>query len=319
MPVTPQTRFRCSPGTVESSAARPPTPSRARARLPHSRPSSPAPSSWCARIPASRRSTTSPARRWWPCSAPPTSRRSGLYRAKKIKNKGEIINVREHRGAARHGDRPRRRLWQRRRAALRLEARPRTPTNGRSSGSYFSYDPYAIMIPRNNDDFRLLADKAIAKMFQSGEIACRLQEVVRSDRQPLNPLLEAENFQLIACRIDRRRIGATAFGGQRMELQLGLGPAVHRAVFRLPGERPAHHDADRARGLGDRLLAGLGARHRPHGRQSRRCASRRRPMSSCSAAFRCWCRCSCGSSWCPRSCRATGAAGSSATCRIRNS
>jgi len=30
-------------------------------------------------------------------------------------------------------------------------------------GQYFSYDPYGMMIPRNNDDFRLLGNKTITR------------------------------------------------------------------------------------------------------------------------------------------------------------
>jgi ABC-type amino acid transport substrate-binding protein len=42
--------------------------------------------------------------------------------------------------------------------------------NLRLSGSMFSYEPYALMVRRNDADFRLVADRALAETFRSGGI-----------------------------------------------------------------------------------------------------------------------------------------------------
>jgi glutamate/aspartate transport system substrate-binding protein len=42
--------------------------------------------------------------------------------------------------------------------------------NLRLSGSIFSYEPYALMVRKNDADFRLVADRALAEIFRSGGI-----------------------------------------------------------------------------------------------------------------------------------------------------
>lgn len=44
------------------------------------------------------------------------------------------------------------------------------PTRLRLNGSILSYEPYALMVRKNDADFRLVADRALASLYQSGEI-----------------------------------------------------------------------------------------------------------------------------------------------------
>jgi ABC-type amino acid transport substrate-binding protein len=40
----------------------------------------------------------------------------------------------------------------------------------RLSGTIYSYEPYALMVRKNDADFRLVADRALAETYRSGEI-----------------------------------------------------------------------------------------------------------------------------------------------------
>ena len=51
-----------------------------------------------------------------------------------------------------------------------LKSASENPDEWEVVGPYFSYDPYGMIIPRNNDDFRLLGNKTITRLIQSGEI-----------------------------------------------------------------------------------------------------------------------------------------------------
>ncbi|MEM7172098.1 MAG: amino acid ABC transporter substrate-binding protein [Pseudomonadota bacterium] len=44
------------------------------------------------------------------------------------------------------------------------------PAAYKLSGRYYSNEPYALMIRRNDDAFRLIADRALAQLYRSGEI-----------------------------------------------------------------------------------------------------------------------------------------------------
>lgn len=46
----------------------------------------------------------------------------------------------------------------------------RTPDEFAVVGDFLSYDPYALMVPRNDSDFELVGKKALAELFRSGEI-----------------------------------------------------------------------------------------------------------------------------------------------------
>jgi glutamate/aspartate transport system substrate-binding protein len=58
-------------------------------------------------------------------------------------------------------------------------------------GEFLTYDPYAIMLPRNDSAFATLADKAITKMFRDGSFMLVYRKWFDPIGLPLNPLLEA--------------------------------------------------------------------------------------------------------------------------------
>ncbi|MCC1481275.1 amino acid ABC transporter substrate-binding protein [Roseibaca sp. Y0-43] len=51
-----------------------------------------------------------------------------------------------------------------------LVAKSRTPEAFAVVGDFLSYDPYALMVPRNESDFELVGKRALADLFRSGEI-----------------------------------------------------------------------------------------------------------------------------------------------------
>ena len=51
-----------------------------------------------------------------------------------------------------------------------LASAAKNPAEWEVVGPYFSFDPYGMMIARNNDDFRLLGDKTIAQLARTGEL-----------------------------------------------------------------------------------------------------------------------------------------------------
>ncbi len=51
-----------------------------------------------------------------------------------------------------------------------LISKAKSPEDYAVVGDFLSFDPYAIMVPRNDADFQLVATKAVAAMFRSGEI-----------------------------------------------------------------------------------------------------------------------------------------------------
>ena len=51
-----------------------------------------------------------------------------------------------------------------------LASAAKNPAEWAVVGPYFSYDPYGMMIARNNDDFRLVGDKTIALLIRNGEM-----------------------------------------------------------------------------------------------------------------------------------------------------
>ena len=46
----------------------------------------------------------------------------------------------------------------------------KTGSNFRVLDEDFSVEPYALVLPRGNPDFRLEVDRALAKLYRSGEI-----------------------------------------------------------------------------------------------------------------------------------------------------
>lgn len=51
-----------------------------------------------------------------------------------------------------------------------LIAKSRSPQDFAVVGDFLSYDPYALMVPRNESDFELVGKRALAEVFRSGEI-----------------------------------------------------------------------------------------------------------------------------------------------------
>ena len=51
-----------------------------------------------------------------------------------------------------------------------LKQKSKTPDAYEVVGDFLSFDPYALMVPRNDSDFELVGKRALAKVFASGEI-----------------------------------------------------------------------------------------------------------------------------------------------------
>ena len=51
-----------------------------------------------------------------------------------------------------------------------LIAKSRSPEDFAVVGDFLSYDPYALMIPRNESAYELVGKRALAEVFRSGEI-----------------------------------------------------------------------------------------------------------------------------------------------------
>jgi glutamate/aspartate transport system substrate-binding protein len=70
-------------------------------------------------------------------------------------------------------------------------ARAKNPDQYVVVGEFLTFDPYAIMIPRNDSGFATVADKAIAKTFRDGSFMQAYKKWFDPIGMPLNPLLEA--------------------------------------------------------------------------------------------------------------------------------
>jgi glutamate/aspartate transport system substrate-binding protein len=64
-------------------------------------------------------------------------------------------------------------------------------------GRFLTYDPYGVMFRRNDPDFRLTVNKALARVFRSGEIAKIYVKWFDPIAVPMSPLLKA-GFELQA-------------------------------------------------------------------------------------------------------------------------
>jgi len=82
-----------------------------------------------------------------------------------------------------------------------LASKAKNPDEWEVVGPYFSYDPYGMMIPRNNDDFRLVGNTVITRLIQSGEMAAIYKKWFEPGptniRYPMSERLR-QNFELIA-------------------------------------------------------------------------------------------------------------------------
>jgi glutamate/aspartate transport system substrate-binding protein len=70
-------------------------------------------------------------------------------------------------------------------------ARAKNPDQYVVVGEFLTFDPYAIMIPRNDSGFATVADRAIGKMFRDGSFMQAYKKWFDPIGMPLNPLLEA--------------------------------------------------------------------------------------------------------------------------------
>jgi glutamate/aspartate transport system substrate-binding protein len=121
---------------------------------------------------------------------------------KKIKLKGEMLKVKDNSQAMLNLEQGRADAFTSDDVVLfGLKSTSKNPDEWEVVGPYFSYDPYGMMIPRNNDDFRLLGDKTIARLIQSGEMEAIYKKWFEPGptniNYPMSDLLKA-NFSLIA-------------------------------------------------------------------------------------------------------------------------
>jgi glutamate/aspartate transport system substrate-binding protein len=121
---------------------------------------------------------------------------------KKINIRGEIIKVKDHSQAMLNLEQGRADGYVSDDVVLYgLKSAAKNPDEWEVVGPYFSYDPYGMMIPRNNDDFRLLGNKTIALLIRSGEIEAIYKKWFEPGPTNINyPMSDRlrENFQLIA-------------------------------------------------------------------------------------------------------------------------
>src|SRR5262247_2152428 len=122
--------------------------------------------------------------------------------SKKIKIKGEIMKVKDHSQAMLNLEQERADAYVSDDVVLYgLKSASKNPDEWEIVGPYFSYDPYGMMIARNNDDWRLLGNKTITRLIQSGEMAAIYKKWFEPGPTNINyPLSDRlrENFQLIA-------------------------------------------------------------------------------------------------------------------------
>jgi glutamate/aspartate transport system substrate-binding protein len=122
--------------------------------------------------------------------------------AKKIKIKGEMLKVKDNAQAMLNLEQGRADAFTSDDVVLYgLKSASKNPDEWEVVGPYFSYDPYGMMIPRNNDDFRLLGNTTITKLIRSGEMDAIYKKWFEPGPTNINyPLSDRlkENFQLIA-------------------------------------------------------------------------------------------------------------------------
>ena len=88
----------------------------------------------------------------------------------KIKG-GEIVKVKDHTQAMLNLEQGRADAYVSDDVVLYgLKSAAKNPDEWEVVGPYFSYDPYGMMVPRNNDDFRLVGNATIARLGRSGEL-----------------------------------------------------------------------------------------------------------------------------------------------------
>ena len=122
--------------------------------------------------------------------------------SKKIKIKGEIVKVKDHSQAMLNLEQGRADAYVSDDVVLYgLKSAAKNPDEWEVVGPYFSYDPYGMMIPRNNDDFRLLGNRTITLLIRSGELDAIYKKWFEPGPTNINyPMSDRlkENLKLIA-------------------------------------------------------------------------------------------------------------------------
>jgi glutamate/aspartate transport system substrate-binding protein len=121
---------------------------------------------------------------------------------KKIKIKGEIVKVKDHSQAMLNLEQGRADAYVSDDVVLYgLKSAAKNPDEWEVVGPYFSYDPYGMMIPRNNDDFRLLGNRTITLLIRNGELDAIYKKWFEPGPTNINyPMSDRlkENLKLIA-------------------------------------------------------------------------------------------------------------------------
>lgn len=121
---------------------------------------------------------------------------------KGIKLKGEIVKVKDHSQAMLNLEQDRADAYVSDDVVLfGLKSTAKNPADWEVVGPYFSYDPYGMMIPRNNDDWRLLGNKTISKLIQTGEMEKIYKKWFEPGPTKIDYPMSArlrENFELVA-------------------------------------------------------------------------------------------------------------------------
>jgi ABC-type amino acid transport substrate-binding protein len=69
-----------------------------------------------------------------------------------------------------------------------LASRSGAPGKLRVANNYFSIEPYALALPRGDSDFRLAVDRALSRIYRSGEIATIFAQSFGNQTQPSDTL-----------------------------------------------------------------------------------------------------------------------------------
>jgi polar amino acid transport system substrate-binding protein/glutamate/aspartate transport system substrate-binding protein len=69
-----------------------------------------------------------------------------------------------------------------------LASKSSDPNKLRLANNYFSLEPYALALPRGDEDFRLAVDRALSHIYRSGEIAPLFAHTFGSQAQPSDML-----------------------------------------------------------------------------------------------------------------------------------
>ena len=68
---------------------------------------------------------------------------------------------------------------------------PQTDPDTPISRDVFSFEPYALMLTRGDTDFRLVADRALAKLYGNARIRRLYHDWIGRYGEPMTPIVEA--------------------------------------------------------------------------------------------------------------------------------